>query len=100
MNFFGLKKGQDLEDWAAHVYAHQRISRSTGGGGCKDKRKRFKASASFLTVLGALTCLSSLTACAAITMQEREQTQKVSLLINLSGLTIFRICWVARTIYM
>ena len=33
MNFFGLKKGQDLEDWAAHVYAHQEFPGVPGGGG-------------------------------------------------------------------
>ena len=31
MNFFGLKKGQDLEDRAAHVYAHQEFPGEPGG---------------------------------------------------------------------
>ena len=85
MDFFGLKKGQDLEDRAAHVYARQEFPGvpEGGGGGSKNKRKRFNASASFLTVLGALTCPFSLTTSAAITMQEREQTQK-SLIIDKS----------------
>ena len=29
--FFGLKKGQDLEDRAAHVYAHQEFPGEPGG---------------------------------------------------------------------
>ena len=31
MNFFGLKKGQDLENRAAHVYAHQEFPGEPGG---------------------------------------------------------------------
>ena len=31
MNFFGLKKGQDWEDRAAHVYAHQEFPGEPGG---------------------------------------------------------------------
>ena len=31
LNFFGLKKGQDLEDRAAHVYAHQEFPGGPGG---------------------------------------------------------------------
>ena len=69
MNFFGLKKGQDLED-GRHMYTHTKNFQGNPGE-CKNKRKRFNANASFLTVLGALTCLFSLITCAAITMQER-----------------------------
>ena len=33
MDFFGLKKGQDLEDRAAHVYARQEFPGVPEGGG-------------------------------------------------------------------
>ena len=31
MKFFGLKKGQDLEDRAVHVHAHQNFQDYPGG---------------------------------------------------------------------
>ena len=69
--FFWSEKGSGFGGPGGTYIRTPRIFRSTRRG-CKNKRKRFNASASFLTVLGALTCLFSLTTCAAITMQERE----------------------------